>query len=106
MDIKTVKKLISAGENSSVELKLSFSDEVIISLVAFANHNCGVVIIGISDNKEVKGLNLSVETLQHWVNEIRGKTQPFLSVEIEKYIIDNKTIVVFEFEISLKTIII
>ena len=38
--------LIPKQESDSVEFKTSFSDEVIISLVAFANLQGGVVYVG------------------------------------------------------------
>ncbi len=96
MDTKTIKELIKNGESVNVELKSSFSDEVIISLVAMANHRGGVVIIGVSDNRKIKGIDLNRESIGSWASEIRSKTQPFLSVEIENRIIDNKTVVIFE----------
>jgi len=36
-------------ENETTELKTSFSDEVIISLVAFANTNGGSVYVGVRE---------------------------------------------------------
>lgn len=45
-------------ESESVELKTSFSDEVIISLAAFANTNGGSVYIGVKDNGEIQGVAL------------------------------------------------
>jgi len=37
-------------ESDQVEFKLSFQDEVIVSLVAFANHKGGIVYVGVADN--------------------------------------------------------
>lgn len=37
--------ILPKGESETIEFKTSFSDEVIISLVAFANTNGGVVYI-------------------------------------------------------------
>ncbi|HBR79453.1 MAG TPA: transcriptional regulator, partial [Candidatus Moranbacteria bacterium] len=96
MIIEKIKKIIADGENGNIELKLSFSDEVIISLVAMANFKGGRVIVGVGDNKKISGVKLNSESLVHWANEIKNKTQPFLSVDIEKHIIDKKTIVIFE----------
>ena len=45
-------------ESETVELKTSFSDEVIISLAAFANTNGGSVYIGVKDNGEIQGVAL------------------------------------------------
>ena len=96
MDTEKIKNIISDGENGNIELKLSFSDDVIISLVAMANSKGGLVIVGVSNDKKIGGVKLDSESIQHWANEIKNKTQPFLSVDIEKQIIENKTIVVFE----------
>ena len=51
-------------ESQTVELKTSFSDEVIISLVAFANANAngGSVYVGVKDNGEIQGVELGKET--------------------------------------------
>jgi ATP-dependent DNA helicase RecG len=42
---KHIQHIIQQGENEQVEFKSSFSDEVIISLVAFANTKGGKVYV-------------------------------------------------------------
>ena len=44
-------------ESETIELKTSFSDEVIISLVAFANHKEGTVNIGVKIMLNFRVLN-------------------------------------------------
>src|SRR5690554_5808130 len=80
---KTLRNIIKQGESETLEIKMSFSDEVIISLVAFANTKGGTVCIGVSDKGEIKGINLEKETLQKWLNEIKNKTATMVIPEVE-----------------------
>ena len=66
-------------ENLNTEFKSSFNDEVIETLVAFANTNGGKVLVGV-DNKgmPIKKFMIGDETVQQWINEIKTKTQPSL----------------------------
>ena len=58
-----IEDIIAKGEDIHSEFKTSFNIEAIESLVAFANTNGGAVYIGISDSGEVKGVDLSKETI-------------------------------------------
>jgi ATP-dependent DNA helicase RecG len=82
--------MIPKAESLHTEFKPSFSDEAIISLLAFSNSKGGVVYIGISDNAEVKGVNVGKETLQNWINEVKIKTTPQLIPDAELIIIEDK----------------
>ena len=73
-----IPNILTKGESDVIEFKTSFNEDVIESLVAFANTKGGAVFIGITDNAEVKGVMVETETLQKWTNEIRTKTQPGL----------------------------
>jgi ATP-dependent DNA helicase RecG len=64
--------------------------------VAFANTKGGFVYIGITDNGNIQGVNLSKESIQNWINEIKHKTQPSLIPDVEEIIENNKTIVVLK----------
>ncbi len=80
-------------ESQTVELNTSFSDEVIISLVAFANANGGSVYVGVKDNAEIQGVELGKETIQNWLNEIKVKTQPSIIPLVEVSTEEGKQIV-------------
>jgi ATP-dependent DNA helicase RecG len=88
-----IKKLIKGGESERVEFKASFGDEAIETAVAFANCAGGTVIIGINDNGEVKGVALSGETIQQWVNETKSKTQPSILPSFIVHTIQSKSVV-------------
>ncbi|HMR19220.1 MAG TPA: putative DNA binding domain-containing protein [Sphingobacterium sp.] len=51
---KTLQNIIKQAEGDTLKFKTSFSDEVIVSLVAFANTKGGAVCIGVSDKGEIK----------------------------------------------------
>ena len=73
---KNIQHTLLQGENETTEFKTSFNDEVIISLVAFANTKGGTVYVGVKDNGSVHGVEVGKETLQKWINEIKNKTTP------------------------------
>jgi thioredoxin reductase len=74
MNKKELEFILQEGEGLKIEFKENFSDEVIESLVAFANNKGGRVIIGIDKKKNLKGVSISEESLQNWINEIKTKT--------------------------------
>ncbi|MCK9311810.1 MAG: putative DNA binding domain-containing protein, partial [Bacteroidales bacterium] len=80
-------------ESDQVEFKLSFQDEVIVSLVAFANYKGGIVYVGVADDGEVKGVQIGKETLAKWLNEIKNKTAPLLIPDMEEEEVDGKCVV-------------
>lgn len=51
-------------ENEITELKTSFSDEVIITSVSFANTRSGRVYIGVKDKGNIQGITIGKETIQ------------------------------------------
>ncbi len=96
-----MKKIIqntALVENETIEFKTSFNDEVIISLVAFANTKGGSVFIGISDSGEVIGLQLGKETIAQWINEVKNKTASTVIPDVELISYDGKQVVVFKIQ--------
>jgi len=89
------QNLIKQWENEQIEFKEKFSDEVIKSLVAFANARWWQVFLWVKDNWEVIWTDIWKETIQKWVNEVKNKTEPEIIpiIDIEK--IKWKTVVIF-----------
>ena len=98
MENRLLQNIIRQGESETVEFKTSFSDELIVSLVAFANTKGGEVFIGISDSGEVTGINLGKETVQNWINEIKNKTASVIIPDVAITEEHEKTIVVFKIQ--------
>jgi len=92
---KKIEELIEFGEGQNLEFKSSFNNELIESLVAFANTKGGRVIVGINQDNEISGISINPESVQNWVNEIKLKTSPPLIPDSEIISVGNKTVVIF-----------
>jgi ATP-dependent DNA helicase RecG len=94
MNLNELQNIISQGENETVEFKQSFSKTVIETLAAFSNTKGGQVLIGINNNGVVKGVSISEETVQKWLNEVKQNTSPQVLPNADIIIIHGKTVVV------------
>ena len=79
MTEKDINILLKKGEGLTSEFKSSFNNEVIETLVAFANTSGGSVLVGISNDKKILGVTINSESVQNWLNEIKSKTSPEIS---------------------------
>ncbi|MGM0635457.1 MAG: ATP-binding protein [Bacteroidota bacterium] len=95
MNKKTLEHIINTGETTTVEFKTNFNNEVVETLVAFANAQGGKVLIGISNDKNVVGVSLQEESVQNWINEIKQKTAPSLIPDADVLEIAFKKVLVF-----------
>jgi predicted HTH transcriptional regulator len=77
-----IHKLIESGESENIEFKQGFNDEVIETVVAFANTSGGSILIGVSNTGKIAGTAIGNETIQNWTNEIKNKTSPTQVVNI------------------------
>jgi len=84
--------MLPKTESERIEFKTSFNDDVIISLVAFANNKGGTVYIGIADDGEVKGVKIGKETTAQYLNEIKNMTAPELIPDIAEIEENGKTV--------------
>ncbi|MCI0697641.1 helix-turn-helix domain-containing protein [candidate division KSB1 bacterium] len=90
------RKLIAGGESETVELKASFDKEALESAGAFANTRGGIILIGVSDAKQVLGLQIGKETLKDWANQISQNSDPRIIPEIDNIEIDGRHIVMIQ----------
>ena len=88
-----INKVLLAGESQTVEFKTSFNNEVIESLVAFANAQGGTVYVGVSDAGKVVGVDISKESVVQWINEIKTKTLPMQLPDVERFEIGGESII-------------
>ena len=88
-----IKELVEKEESETVEFKEKFVNESIETAVAFSNSNGGIILVGVSDKGESKGVTLGKETLKEWINKISQATEPTIIPEIEAYEIEDKTVV-------------
>lgn len=97
-----LKKLISKGESETLEFKesLQLKDEIGETISAFSNSNGGIILIGVSDKKKIKGIQIGKKTTIDLAEYIKRNTDPQIFPEIKVRKIDNKNIVSIKIEES------
>ncbi len=80
-------------EDRHNEFKQAFSEDVIQTLVAFANAKGGTVHVGRRDDGTPCGVTLGKETIQKWINEIKQKTEPSIIPDVDVEVIEDKQVV-------------
>ena len=85
--------MLPEKEDWKVEFKSSFGEEVIVSLVAFANAKGGTVYVGVNDKGDAVGVDLNPESVAKWINEIKQKTEPSIIPDAEVFDAKGKTVV-------------
>ncbi|MCK5543454.1 MAG: ATP-binding protein [Desulfobacterales bacterium] len=90
---KNIQTLIAKGESESLEFKTSFGKETMETLSAFANSNGGTVLIGINDKGKIIGVDITQESIQQWINQIKNSTSPSIIPDAESFIHEGKTVI-------------
>ena len=91
--IADMTELLNSGESQTLEYKSSFDRETIETLVAFANAQGGIVLIGVADDGAVKGVTLGKETMNEWLGQVKSTTSPSIIPDIEAVTVVSKTVV-------------
>ena len=95
MNIYEVIEMIRLGEGWMVEFKelLPKPSALAATLIAFANHQGGTILIGVDDSKRVVGFKPTKEDKDNILRAGRDSCRPPLaSLEMEEFIIDGKSI--------------
>jgi predicted HTH transcriptional regulator len=92
MDLKDLRTLVNQGENIHLEFKLKTNhpDKIAREIVAFANTEGGKLIIGVADDKEIKGLKYVEEDQFLLEKAIFNLISPSINYEIETLRVDNE----------------
>jgi predicted HTH transcriptional regulator len=98
VNCEALKKILLQGEDSIHQFKLNFNsiDKLASEICAFANSQGGYIIIGVSDNGELAGLELSdISRLNQWIsNATSQKIDKMILVQTQILICDNKRILI------------
>lgn len=89
-----IKELIDQGENVSVEFKTKDvrTESIAKEIVAFANSNGGIILLGVEDDGDIAGID-SGKNIEEWVMNIcRNNVIPAILVEYSEVEFDNKTV--------------
>jgi len=84
---------LKEGESEHLAFRLFFGHETIETLVAFANLYGGVLLLGVSELREIKGIPNAKENIDQWIHEIQIRTTPRLFPRIETIEVEGKTVV-------------
>ena len=66
--------MINFDETDKLELKENYNDSIAKEIVAFLNTDGGTIIIGITKNKEVIGIEVDIDKLQREISDIMAHT--------------------------------
>ena len=84
MDKKEIMFLISEGEGFNLEFKESLSSDLAKEICAFANATGGKVLLGISDDKQIKGIEIT-NRLKSQIHDMVRNLDPKLEVSLETF---------------------
>jgi predicted HTH transcriptional regulator len=98
--VRQLKRLVSNGEGPSLEFKrkATFPEKIVRGMIAFANTNGGIVLIGIGDDGSIPGLKHPEDEL-HVMQEALRKVRPALDTKTTLIPIGNSRTVI-QYEIS------
>lgn len=102
MSKNNLKRLIEKGESSSVEFKESSSlkDEIGENISAFSNTHQGIILIGVSDLGEIKGVQIGKKTIEELANYIKQHTDNQIYPKVDIETIEGKKIIIVKVEES------
>jgi ATP-dependent DNA helicase RecG len=91
-------KLISGGENEHSEFKesLLLKEEIGQAVSAFSNANGGSILVGVSNDGKVFGVDIGRNTLEELANYIKRNTDPAIFPSMTILSVEGKEIIVIE----------
>lgn len=96
MDMTTdeILELIKEGENQKVEFKEEVEpNKLAKELVAFANTNDGLILIGVDNERDIKGVNDPRKSEEKIMNIAQENCNPSIYLETREYNINNEKII-------------
>jgi len=98
-----IREYISRGESEILEFKKSTGEwkEIIKTISAFSNTKGGYILIGISDNDKVIGIQVGKRSIEDLTNKIKENTDPKIFPKISAKNIENKEVILIKVEESI-----
>ena len=93
-----MKELIGKGETHNLEFKesLKLKDEIGETISAFSNSDGGTILVGVSDDGGVLGVDIGKNSVEELANYIKRNTDPQVFPRIEVVGVEDKKVVVIE----------
>ena len=83
MKYEEIIELVKIGEGYTIEFKESLSNSIGKEICAFANASGGKIIIGVKDNGQIIGIQLT-NSQKSLIQDIARNMDPSFQVDIEK----------------------
>ena len=102
-NLKDLKNIVKRGEGAFLEFKLKSNhpEKIIREVVAFANSKGGKLMIGISDDKEIKGLKYIDEDEYIITKNIEKYIYPLIDYSVEKINVEgDKGVLIYDIKPS------
>lgn len=87
------RQLNKHSESETLELKESFDSKALETIGAFANAGGGTILVGVSDDGNVRGITLGHNSLEEWAQRMPSKIQPRFLPSVIKQEFEGKTVV-------------
>ncbi|MBU4446399.1 MAG: putative DNA binding domain-containing protein [Candidatus Marinimicrobia bacterium] len=91
--LKRILDIIENKEHQRSEFKENFGKEVMKTICSFSNSIGGTILIGVSNDGTIKGVNADAEIIKDWMDRIKLGTQPQLFPAMNLIKFENKTVV-------------
>lgn len=105
MDLKGLRNLVKKGEGLHLEFKLKANhpEKIVREIVAFANTDGGILLLGVGDDKSIPGLKFVDEEEYILVRAIEKYCDPPISYQLERLsITDTRDVLVFSIAKSIE----
>src|SRR3989338_126607 len=91
MELESLRRLVREGESDTLELKKSLSDidRIVEEVCGFANTHGGIVLIGVSDDGKIAGVEVARHTEERLANKIADNTEEPLSPSLNLIRLEN-----------------
>jgi len=95
MTEEQLKQLIKQGEGQTLEFKASLSlrQEIGQAISAFANTDGGVVMVGVSPDSKIVGVDIGKKTVEDLANWLKENTDPRIYPQIKIHNVDGKDVI-------------
>lgn len=91
-------ELLEDDEKENVEFKTSLSeiDEILKTISAFSNKRGGTILVGVTNDRNIVGVDIGRNTLENLANDIKRETDPQIFPFIDYSKLNDKTIISIE----------
>lgn len=98
MDLRELRELVRRGESSTLEFKLKANhpEKIVREIVAFANTDGGILLVGVGDDGSIPGLKFADDEEFTLVRAIEKYCFPEIRYDLERLAVtDDREVLIF-----------